>query len=235
MRNYILRNVYLQKLIDRRLNGDVKVITGPRRCGKSWLLTKIYKDYLIEDGVKPENIIIVSFDLEDDSNKSELTDKELHKLIDTLNPGLRTIETFDGKERTKEFYAMSPEDAYSLIECIAKISGTTDQLKRMKPEGHEIADEQLADTVKAESRRGPVLFTKIGIPVGAELQFIDDNNVKVKVVDDRHIEYNGETTSLSALARQLKGFEHQVQGTLWFSYNGKRISDIRDEYDQNKQ
>lgn len=76
MHNYILRNVYLQKLIDRRLNGDVKVITGPRRCGKSWLLTKIYKDYLIEDGVKPENIIIVSFDLEDDSNKSELTDKE---------------------------------------------------------------------------------------------------------------------------------------------------------------
>ena len=49
-----------------------------------------------------------------------LTDKELHKLIDSLNAGLRSIETFDGKERVKEFYAMSPEDAYAILESIAK-------------------------------------------------------------------------------------------------------------------
>lgn len=67
--------------------------------------------------------------------ESNLTDKELHKLIDSLNPDLRTIETFDGKQRVKEFYAMSAEDAYSLLDCIAKISGTTDRLKKMKPEG----------------------------------------------------------------------------------------------------
>ena len=69
---------------------------------------------------------------------SELTDKELHKLIDSLNPDLRTIETFDGKERVKEFFAMSPEDGYSLLESIAKISGTSDRLKRMNPEGHDL-------------------------------------------------------------------------------------------------
>ena len=39
---YIKRDIYLQKLIDSRLNGDVKVVTGPRRCGKSWLLTRLY-------------------------------------------------------------------------------------------------------------------------------------------------------------------------------------------------
>ena len=37
--------------------------------------------------------------------ESALTDKELHKLIDRLNPDLRSIETFDGRERVKEFYA----------------------------------------------------------------------------------------------------------------------------------
>ena len=52
---YIKRDIYLQKLIDSRLNGDVKVVTGPRRCGKSWLLTRLYKDYLIEDGHKTQN------------------------------------------------------------------------------------------------------------------------------------------------------------------------------------
>ena len=61
--------------------------------------------------------------------KSALTDMELHKLIDNLNPDLRTIETFDGKKRVKEFYAMSPEDAYSILEAIAEIHGCSDKLK----------------------------------------------------------------------------------------------------------
>lgn len=82
MENYIPRDIYLQKLIDSRLNGDVKVVTGPRRCGKSWLLTRLYKDYLISDGVSKENIIIVSLDLDDEENQSELTDKD--KLKDYL-------------------------------------------------------------------------------------------------------------------------------------------------------
>lgn len=76
MKNYIQREIYLQKLIDSRLNGDVKVVTGPRRCGKSWLLTRIYKDYLLSDGVPEENIIIVSLDLDDEDNQSDLADKD---------------------------------------------------------------------------------------------------------------------------------------------------------------
>ena len=38
MANYINRPRYLQQLIDRRDNGEVKIITGPCRCGKSWLI-----------------------------------------------------------------------------------------------------------------------------------------------------------------------------------------------------
>ena len=157
-----------------------------------------------------------------------LTDKELHKLIDKLNPDLRTIETFDGKERVKEFYAMSAEDAYGLLECIAKISGTTDRLKKMKPEGHEIEDEKTAEEIKETARRGPFNFSECGIPSGSELVFVDDAQIKVKVVDDRHIEYNGEITSLSALAQRIKGYNHPVQGTLWFKYNGEILSELRD-------
>lgn len=82
MEKYVQRDIYLQKLIDSRLNGDVKVVTGPRRCGKSWLLTRLYKDFLIADGVPEEDIIIVSLDLDDENNQSELADKE--KLKDYL-------------------------------------------------------------------------------------------------------------------------------------------------------
>ena len=157
-----------------------------------------------------------------------LTDKELHKLIDKLNPDLRTIETFGGKERVKEFYAMSAEDAYGLLECIAKISGTTDRLKKMKPEGHEIEDEKTAEEIKETARRGPFNFSECGIPFGSELVFVDDAKIKVKVVDDRHIEYDGEITSLSALAQRLKKYNHPIQGTLWFKYNGEVLSELRD-------
>lgn len=63
---YIVRQTYLDKLIVRRNNGDVKVITGPRRSGKSWLLSRIYKDYLISKGVPSSNIICIDFDKDDD-------------------------------------------------------------------------------------------------------------------------------------------------------------------------
>ena len=159
--------------------------------------------------------------------ESNLTDKELHKLIDSLNPGLRTIETFDGKQRVKEFYAMSAEDAYSLLECIAKISGTTDRLKKMKPEGHEVEDEKVAEEVRAEVRRGPFKFSECKIPFGSEITFVEDENIVASVLDDRHILYKGQTTSLSALAQELKQFDHPVQGTLWFNYKGERLNDLR--------
>ncbi len=161
--------------------------------------------------------------------ESNLTDKELHKMIDALNPDLRTVETFDGKQRVKEFYAMKAEEAYQLLECIAKISGTQRRLKRMKPEGHEVLDEKIAAENRENARRGPFRFSECGIVVGSELVFIDDSAIKATVVDDRHILYNGQQTSMSRLAQDLKGFDHPVQGTLWFTYNGQRLVDLREE------
>lgn len=76
--DYIKRDIYLQKLIDRRDNGDVKVITGPRRCGKSWLLNRIYYDYLLSTGIQKSQIIFLSFDVEDsfDETNNDLLDSE---------------------------------------------------------------------------------------------------------------------------------------------------------------
>ena len=50
----------------------------------------------------------------------------------------------------------------------------------------------------------------------------------VKVLDDRHIQYQGEMTSLSGLAQRTKGFSHPVQGTRWFTYNGEVLANLRD-------
>ena len=73
---YIKRERYLQKLIDRMNNNEIKIVTGSRRVGKSWLLNHIFFDYLLSIGVSEENIIQVSFDMDDENNQMELTDSE---------------------------------------------------------------------------------------------------------------------------------------------------------------
>lgn len=79
MEQYIFRETYLNQLIVRINNGEVKIVTGPRRCGKSWLLNRIFKDYLITTGVPEENIIIVSLDIDDNEENGDLTDSKVLK------------------------------------------------------------------------------------------------------------------------------------------------------------
>lgn len=78
----------------------------------------------------------------------KLEDKKVHKLIDTINPELRSIENVNGKTRKREFYQMSKEQAYTLFECIAEISGTKDRLHLIKATKNDIKDEQEASEVK---------------------------------------------------------------------------------------
>ena len=58
----IKRDFYLNKLIKHKKNGMVKVITGVRRCGKSYLLFKLFRNHLMENGVAPDHIISVALD-----------------------------------------------------------------------------------------------------------------------------------------------------------------------------
>jgi uncharacterized protein len=62
----IKRDKYLNQLIENQKNGFPKIITGIRRCGKSYLLNEIYKNYLIEQGIAEDNILIL--ELDDDRN-----------------------------------------------------------------------------------------------------------------------------------------------------------------------
>lgn len=62
----IKRNNYLRQLIDYQWDGQVKVITGIRRCGKSFLLKTIYKNYLLSNGVDDSQIIVIELDLAKD-------------------------------------------------------------------------------------------------------------------------------------------------------------------------
>ena len=58
----IKRDVYLNRLITKKHNGLIKVVTGIRRCGKSYLLFNLFKDYLLAEGVAEQHIIEIAFD-----------------------------------------------------------------------------------------------------------------------------------------------------------------------------
>lgn len=56
------RNVYLKQLINKRNNSLIKVISGARRSGKSYLMNTIFYEYLLEEGINKDNIIRFAFD-----------------------------------------------------------------------------------------------------------------------------------------------------------------------------
>ena len=58
----IKRDLYLNKLIRREHNGLIKIVTGIRRCGKSYLLFNLFHQYLLNKGIKEDHIIEVALD-----------------------------------------------------------------------------------------------------------------------------------------------------------------------------
>ena len=75
----IERNLYLQKIISKKENGLIKIITGIRRCGKSYLLDPMYKNYLLDQGVKEDHIIKI--DLDERRNNQYLNPDALDEYI----------------------------------------------------------------------------------------------------------------------------------------------------------
>ncbi|MCR5457624.1 MAG: GIY-YIG nuclease family protein [Clostridiales bacterium] len=81
-----------------------------------------------------------------------LKDISVHSLIDKLNPSLRSKDEIDGKVRIREFYAMSPEEAYEILEMIAKINGLESNLKLWKKTKEEVEDEKTAQVIENLSK-----------------------------------------------------------------------------------
>lgn len=139
-----------------------------------------------------------------------LEDKKLHKMIDNLNPDLRV-------SKNREFFVMSPEDAYELLEAIAIISGSQDKLKRVK-ENKKSAPKQII-------RRPAIDFYKCGLKDGDELVCTEDPSIVVIVKGEHKVLYNNELTSLTAIMKKLKGYSN-ISGPAFFTYKGESLSDI---------
>ena len=107
---------------------------------------------------------------------------------------MRAIENFNGKQRVREFYDTSPEDAYELLKAIAEIHGLESRLKLATPTKQESSDKKLAEEISEEhaKRNSNFSFTKYQITIGAEIEYVNDKNIKCYVIDDRKVKYNGQ-------------------------------------------
>ena len=163
---------------------------------------------------------------------SELSDKKLHSILDKLNPDLRSMEEIDGKRRVREFYAMTPEDAYSILEAIAEINGYEHRLKRWKATAEEQKDETLAQKISEAHRErlAPFAFSMCNIAVGEQIEFCcngsDNSGTICTVVDDKHVKYEGQIWTLTGLAQFLSG-KRPLHGPRYFKYKGEWLVDIR--------
>lgn len=142
--------------------------------------------------------------------EGHLEDKKLHKMIDNLNPELRV-------SKNKEFFVMTPKEAYELLEAIAVISGTQDKLKKIKK------DDPLA--IKQNVKRPPIDFYECGLKDGDELVYINDPSVKTYIASNRKVLYNDQLTSLTAIVRELTNIKYPA-GPSFFTYNGENLTDV---------
>lgn len=81
----IKRNYYLNKLISKQNNKLIKIVTGIRRCGKSYLLDPIFRNYLLDNGVDENHIIKLEFDSienEEYTNPKKLYEYVMQKVVD---------------------------------------------------------------------------------------------------------------------------------------------------------
>lgn len=78
------------------------------------------------------------------------------------------------------------------------------------------------------NRRSPINFKECGIPVGAKLVYTEDQSIVAIVESERKVIYKNEITSLSAIVASIKGVK-SIQGSLYFTYNNKLLTDIANE------
>lgn len=121
---------------------------------------------------------------------------------------------------SREFFEISPERAVAALK-LAEIENITPRRDFVETQEDQQALNQ------ARKKRTVFNFAMVGIPVGAELAFSRDENIKARVVDNRSIELNGEIVSLSSSAQKILGYASSVQGTAYWMYEGELLDERR--------
>ena len=139
----IKRDIYLNKLISRKDNGLIKIITGIRRCGKSYLLDPLFKNYLLDSGIKEDHIIKLELDKEENKKyhdphelnqyiKSQIKDKNMYYiLLDEIQmtTDFESVLNSFLYERNLDVYVTGSNSKFLSSDIITEFRGRGDEIK----------------------------------------------------------------------------------------------------------
>lgn len=139
----IKRDLYLNKIINRRENGLIKIVTGIRRCGKSYLLDPMFKNYLLADGVKEDHIIKLELDrVENEKYRdSKVLNEYIRSLIKDKNmyyvilDEIQLVKSFEFVlngllyEKNIDVYVTGSNSKFLSSDIITEFRGRGDQIK----------------------------------------------------------------------------------------------------------
>lgn len=141
--NIIARDEYLNKIIVRKENGLIKILTGIRRCGKSYMLNIIFYNYLIENGVKEDHIIKLALDREENRKYhdskllneyilSQIKDKDMYYvLIDEIQlaDGFEFVLNGLLYEKNIDVYVTGSNSKFLSSDIITEFRGRGDEIR----------------------------------------------------------------------------------------------------------
>lgn len=139
----IQRNDYLDKLVMRKENGLIKILTGIRRCGKSFMLDPIFKNHLLENGVTGDHIIKIDLDDIENSKylnpeelnlfvKSQIKDEKMHYvLIDEIQKVNNFEAVLNGflHKRNLDVYVTGSNSKFLSSDIITEFRGRGDEIR----------------------------------------------------------------------------------------------------------
>ena len=176
----IRRDIYLNKLISKKHNGLIKVITGIRRCGKSYLLFNLFKEYLVNEGVNENHIIEIAFDSFENRKyrdpevlfpylMEKIADNEMYyvlldevQMLDDFESVLNSL----GRKKNVDVYVTGSNAKFLSKDIITEFRGRGDEVHMYPLTYSEFMS--VYDGDKQEGWRDYVLFGGIPLVLGFE-------------------------------------------------------------------
>ena len=205
--------------------GIIYILTNPMfkdnviKIGQTKNLEQRLKDLSKETGTPCPFECFAAFEIENYLKAEQFLHTVLH------STGIHT----DKEHLKKEFYRLPPADAYKTLKKMVDLLGGH-EIEINRDKAYDKEDKKILEQLEKEEgqRQQSRRFDVRGIPVGATLTFLRDENLKCRVVENNKVEFEGKIYAISALTVKIMhelGFSGKYNGYRYWLYKDKLASE----------
>lgn len=126
----------------------------------------------------------------------------------------------------REFFRIEPDQPIGMLRAFDVVDVTAVVETEIES---GVSDSERTSREQLRTRRPQLNFIEMGIPVGSELVFVEDDAIRVRVVEARKVEHEGVVHSLSPLTRDIKQLDYYVQPGAYWVFEGRLLGEIYNE------